>query len=195
MIGSSSSSSSNNLIVMHPPSFKLMIAICDLIDHYKWKFVTILYQDSTGIGRIKQLLSIRYLNQNSIRLQLRKLDVDVDKWMHLLKDVKLSASSHLIIDVETKYFQYFLDQAEEVGLMTTYYHLIVTSSDLSVLDYSPSSNISALQIYTPNNALVQNLYAEFNLKSMISKKPLFKYMPVSCRLRFFCFFYRYKNKM
>lgn len=62
--------------------------------------------------------------------------------------------------------------------MTTYFHFMFTSLDLSILDYAPSANITALQVFEPNDGSVRSLFAEFNLKNMVSHKPMFKYMPV-----------------
>lgn len=110
-----------NQISMHPPARRLMKAVIDLIDYYKWEYVTILYQESTGIERIEDLIrlqrhSVHEYNtmlphhQNKLRLQVRQLSKDVDKWLYLIKDVKLSGSSHIIVDVETKYLNTFLQQ-------------------------------------------------------------------------------------
>jgi hypothetical protein len=39
-----------NQINIHPPAHSLMNAIIDLIFHYKWEFVTVLFQESMGLG-------------------------------------------------------------------------------------------------------------------------------------------------
>ena len=62
--------------------------------------------------------------------------------------------------------------------MTAYFHIMFTTLDLSILEYAPSANITALQVYEPNDTSIKSVYAEFNLKNMVSKKPLFKYLPV-----------------
>ena len=179
-------------------------AMIDLIEYYKWEYVTILFQESTGIHRIEDLIKLPrrpssrlhtragssgghmhhhqspiHLNLNSkIKLQVRQLSSDVKKWINLIKDVKLSGSSHIIVDIQTKYMNKFLEQAEEIGLMTTYFHFMFSSLDLSILDYAPSANITALQLFEPNDSSVRSLFAEFNLKNMVAHKPMFKYMPV-----------------
>lgn len=63
--------------------------------------------------------------------------------------------------------------------MTTYFHFMFTSLDLAVLDYAPSANITGLQVFEPNDTNIKTIFAEFNLKNMVSQKPLFKFMPVS----------------
>jgi hypothetical protein len=177
-----------------------MRGIIDLINYYKWEYVTILYQESNGLNRIEDLIKLSrkigtgslgstsssssssssYTNNNAkFRVQVRQLSSDVSKWIYLIKDVKLSGSSHIIVDIQTKYLNKFLEQAEQVGLMTAYFHFIFTSLDLSVLDYAPFANITGLQVFEPNDTHIRSLFAEFNLKNMVLHKPMFKYMPVS----------------
>lgn len=169
-----------------------MKAIIDLIEYYKWEYVTILYQETTGIERIEDLVRMQreyghqsYSNpygqnqQNKLRIQVRQLSKDVEKWIYLIKDVKLGSSSHIIVDIQTKYLNNFLQQAEEVGLMTAYFHFIFTSLDIAILEHAPAANITALQIFEPNDPNVRSLFAEFNLKNMVANKPMFKYMPVN----------------
>jgi hypothetical protein len=62
--------------------------------------------------------------------------------------------------------------------MTSYFHFMFTSLDLYEMEYAPAANITALQIFDPNDTNVMTVFAEFNLKQMVSQKPMFKYMPV-----------------
>ena len=93
-----------------PPANKHIEAIIDLINHYKWEFVTILYQESLGPNRVEELIRLpsSLFNENKFRLQVRQLSTDIDKWIYLIKDVKLSGSSHIIVDIENKYLNRFL---------------------------------------------------------------------------------------
>ncbi len=47
---------------------------------------------------------------SKFRLQVRQLNSDPKQWIYMLKDVKLSGSSHIIVDIETKYLNLFLEQ-------------------------------------------------------------------------------------
>lgn len=124
-------------INLHPPANKLMKGVIDLITHYKWEYVTILYQESNnGLNRIEDLIKLsRRLGSGStagghssmnkqgssqmgsgnsatskMRVQVRQLSSDINKWIFLIKDVKLSGSSHIIVDIQTKYLNKFLEQ-------------------------------------------------------------------------------------
>ena len=114
----------------------------------------------------------------------------------------------MIIDIETKYinefikiviemyFKYFKvliikfysQKGEEAGLTTSYFHLIFITLDLPILDLTPSANVTALQL-NDKNVKTTNIYAEFNLKNVVSNKPLFKYFPVT----FFVFYQTYQK--
>ena len=170
-----------NQINIHPPSHRLLKAIIDLIEYYRWDYITLLFQESTGLDRLEELIRLprRKQDEPKFRIQIRQLGPNVDEWIYLIKDLKLSGSSHIIVDIETKNMNKFLKQAEEVGLMTAYFHFIFTNLDLSILDYAPSANITALQVYEPNDTSTRSIFAEFNLKNMVSKKPMFKFLPVN----------------
>ena len=102
-----------NQVNIHPPAHSLMKAIIDLIFYYKWDFVTILFQESTGLGRIEDLIRLpkpKSGTDGEIRIQIRQLSSDVNKWIYLIKDVKLSGSSYFIVDIETKNMNKFIEQ-------------------------------------------------------------------------------------
>ena len=54
-----------------------------------------------------------------------------------------------------------------------------TTLDLSVLDYMPSANITALQVVKLSDPNLRRIKALFDLKSVEQDKPVFKYLPVS----------------
>lgn len=87
-------------------------------------------------------------------MHVKQLGIDVDQWIYTLKDVKQSGSSHIIADIQTKHLNKFLKFADEVclmknweqfyikhnyvyyikykkvGLMTTYFHFVITTQGL-----------------------------------------------------------------
>lgn len=100
-----------NFVNIHPPASKIMNAIIDLVHMYKWGYVTVLYQEDTGPERIQkfiQLPSTTFYNSKKFRLQVRQLSSDYDKWIYLIKEIKLSGSSHIIVDIETRLLNKFI---------------------------------------------------------------------------------------
>ena len=108
------SSSKINQINIHPPANTLMNVMIDMIHFYKWEYVTILFQESTGLGRIEDLIRMPTKTtsgiDSKIRLQIRQLSSDVSTWIYLIKDVKLSGSCHIIVDIQTKHLDTFIEQ-------------------------------------------------------------------------------------
>lgn len=176
-----------NQINLHPPSHTIVNAIIDLITFYKWEFVTVLFQESTGLDRIQDLLRLPGRKQNGvenkIRLQVRQLGKDVSKWIYLIKDVKLSGCSFIIVDIEDKFMNKFLDQATEVGLATTYFHFLFTTLNLNRLEYLPSANVTAFQVHDLNiDADVKRVHFLFNAKNLAQRKAGLEFLPVNIKI-------------
>ena len=99
-----------NEVALYPPTQMITESIIDLINHYGWDHVTILYQELTGLDKIEDLIRLPYKTTSSkLRLHVKQLGIDVNQWIYSLKDVKLSGSSHIIVDVQTKYLNTFLE--------------------------------------------------------------------------------------
>ena len=97
---------------MHSPSSKVLNAVYEFSEYYRWEFITILYQESLGLEHIEDLIrlpTILHLDK-ATRFQVRQLSSNITDWIYLLKDIKLSGSNHIIIDVETKYLNSFINQ-------------------------------------------------------------------------------------
>jgi hypothetical protein len=167
-------------INLYPPAHKLMKAILDLVTYYNWDYVTILFQEFDSLSRIEDLIRLQKKSRNEkLRLTVKQLGPDTKKWIYLLKEVKLSGSSHIIVDVQARYLNKFFEIADEVDLTTSYFHFLFTTFDLSALDFFPAANITAFQVFEPNNTQVQALLAEYNLKNMAAFKPLYKFISVN----------------
>ena len=65
------------------------------------------------------------------------------------------------------------------GFNYRYWFIVFCILDLYELNYAPSANITAIHVTEPNDPNVKSIFAEFNLKSMVTDKPMFKYMPVN----------------
>ena len=102
-----------NQLNLHPPASEVTRAVIDLVIHYRWEYVTILYTESYGPDRVRDLIKLPYSTvwtnkKKKLRLQIRQLSVDKANWVYQLKEIKLSGSSHIIIDIERKNFNDFI---------------------------------------------------------------------------------------
>ncbi len=101
---------------LHPPANQLIRVITDLIVELNWEFVTIIYSESTGPSKVQDLINLPSTNiikNRKFRLQVKQLSVDINKWVYLMKEVALSGSSHIIIDIENKHFRDFVKIVNE----------------------------------------------------------------------------------
>jgi len=98
-----------NEICLFPPTKLFTQSFIDLINHYGWEHVTILYQESTGLSKIEDLIRLPFKSTRSkLRMHVKQLGIDVEHWIYTLKDVKQSGSSHIIADIQTKHLNKFL---------------------------------------------------------------------------------------
>jgi hypothetical protein len=107
------SSAPSKVINMYPPGHKLVQSLTDLINHYKWKYVTVLYQESYGFDRIQNLIKITNQNQanpNMFKIRVRQLNKDIRQWIYIIKDIKSSGTSHIIVDIEPYLINEFVRQ-------------------------------------------------------------------------------------
>ena len=111
-IDNNPASSLSNQVNIHPPAHQLIRSVIDLVMHYKWEFITILYAESLGPERVKDLIKLPYSNvwrkNKKMRLQIRQLSINESNWIYQLKEIKLSGSSHIIIDIEKQHFHRFI---------------------------------------------------------------------------------------
>jgi hypothetical protein len=62
--------------------------------------------------------------------------------------------------------------------MTAYFHFVFTTLDLAVLTHTPSANITAFQVYRPQEPPVENLLAEWNVNNALQNKHLETFLAV-----------------
>lgn len=103
----------HKVISMYPPGHKLVQSLTDLIKHYKWKYVTVLYQESYGFERIQNLIKTTNMNQDdphTFKVRVRQLSKDISQWVYVIKDIKSSGTSHIVVDIEPQLLNEFINQ-------------------------------------------------------------------------------------
>ncbi|KAG7254732.1 hypothetical protein CRUP_007835, partial [Coryphaenoides rupestris] len=71
---------------LYPDYFSLSYAILDLVQYLKWKTATVVYDDSTGLIRLQELIMAP--SRYNIRLKIRQLPLDSQDTRPLLKEMK-----------------------------------------------------------------------------------------------------------
>ncbi|KAG9493299.1 hypothetical protein GDO78_001285 [Eleutherodactylus coqui] len=83
-------------VSLYPDFSSLSRAILDLVQFFKWKTVTIAYDDSTGLIRLQEL--IKAPSRYNLRLKIRQLPLDTKDAKPLLKEMKRGKEFHVIFD-------------------------------------------------------------------------------------------------
>ncbi|TWW68676.1 Glutamate receptor ionotropic, kainate 2, partial [Takifugu flavidus] len=112
-------------VSLYPDFSSLSRAILDLVHFFKWRTVTVVYDDSTGLIRLQEL--IKAPSRYNIRLKIRQLPTETKDAKPLLKEMKKAKEFHVIFDCGHEMAAWILKQALSMGMMTEYYHYIFTT--------------------------------------------------------------------
>ncbi|CDQ58401.1 unnamed protein product [Oncorhynchus mykiss] len=130
---------------LYPDYSSLSYGILDLVQFLKWKTATVVYDDSTGLIRLQELIMAP--SRYNIRLKIRQLPLDGEDTRPLLKEMKRGREFRIIFDCNHEMAAQILKQAQTMGMMTEYYHYIFTT--LAVM----ASALYTLQGYLQESVL------------------------------------------
>ncbi|XP_058809851.1 glutamate receptor ionotropic, kainate 2-like [Phymastichus coffea] len=143
------------LVNLYPHPTTLSKAYVDLVNGLGWKGFTIIYENNEGLVRLQELLKAH--GPIDFPITIRQLGEESNighGYRPLLKQIKNSAESHIILDCTTEKIYTVLKQAQEIGMMTDYHSYFITSLDLHTVDLSEfkhgGTNITAFRIVNPD---------------------------------------------
>ncbi|XP_072316195.1 glutamate receptor ionotropic, kainate 3 isoform X2 [Eucyclogobius newberryi] len=158
---------------LYPDYSSLSYAILDLVQFLKWKTATVVYDDSTGLIRLQELIMAP--SRYNIRLKIRQLPVDSQDVRPLLKEMKRSREFRIIFDCSHQMAALILKQAQTMGMMTEYYHYIFTTLDLMAIDLEPyrfcGVNMTGFRILNIDNPQVASIVEKWSMERQIPPKP------------------------
>ncbi|XP_021207901.1 glutamate receptor ionotropic, kainate 2 isoform X2 [Bombyx mori] len=144
------------LVNLYPHPAALSRAYVDLVRAWGWKSFTIVYENSDGLVRLQELLKAH--GPSELPVSVRQLP-DSHDYRPLLKQIKNSAESHIVLDCATERIRDVLQQAQQIGMMSDYHSYLITSLDLHSVDLEEfkygGTNITALRLLDPERADVQ----------------------------------------
>lgn len=83
----------------------------------------------------------------------------------LLKQIKNSAESHIVLDCTTEKIYQVLKQAQQIGMMSDYHSYLITSLDLHTVDLDEfkygGTNITAFRLVDPEKPELQQVIKEW----------------------------------
>uniref|UniRef100_A0AAQ5Y6R8 Glutamate receptor n=1 Tax=Amphiprion ocellaris TaxID=80972 RepID=A0AAQ5Y6R8_AMPOC len=158
---------------LYPDYSSLSYAILDLVQFLKWKTATVVYDDSTGLIRLQELIMAP--SRYNIRLKIRQLPLDTQDTRPLLKEMKRSREFRIIFDCSHHMAAQILKQAQTMGMMTEYYHYIFTTLDLMAIDLEPyrfcGVNMTGFRILNVDNPQVSSIVEKWSMERQIPPKP------------------------
>ncbi|XP_073341320.1 glutamate receptor ionotropic, kainate 3 [Pagrus major] len=158
---------------LYPDYSSLSYAILDLVQFLKWKTATVVYDDSTGLIRLQELIMAP--SRYNIRLKIRQLPLDSQDTRPLLKEMKRGREFRIIFDCNHQMAAQILKQAQTMGMMTEYYHYIFTTLDLMAIDLEPyrfcGVNMTGFRILNVDNPQVSSIVEKWSMERQVAPKP------------------------
>ncbi|KAH0820074.1 hypothetical protein GEV33_002720 [Tenebrio molitor] len=159
------------LVNLYPHPTTLSKAYVDLVKAWGWKSFTIIYENNEGLVRLQELLKAH--GPYEFPITVRQLGESSD-YRPLLKQIKNSAESHIVLDCSTERIYDVLKQAQQIGMMSDYHSYLITSLDLHGVDLEEfkygGTNITAFRLVDPDGPEVRKVVREWNLSEAKNKK-------------------------
>uniref|UniRef100_A0A8C6P5J2 Glutamate receptor n=1 Tax=Nothobranchius furzeri TaxID=105023 RepID=A0A8C6P5J2_NOTFU len=122
-------------INLYPEYTAIARAILDVVTFFKWRKLTVVYEDSTGLMRMQEL--IKAPAKLNLKIRIRQLTPGNQDARPLLKELKKDREFFIIFDCSYRTASELLKQLSSMGMMTEYYHFFFTTLDLFALDLEP----------------------------------------------------------
>ncbi|XP_063242515.1 glutamate receptor ionotropic, kainate 2 [Bacillus rossius redtenbacheri] len=146
------------LVNLYPHPTTLSMAYVDLVKAWGWKSFTIIYENNEGLVRLQELLKAH--GPSELPVAVRQLGEGSD-YRPLLKQIKNSAESHIVLDCSTERIYDVLKQAQQIGMMSDYHSYLITSLDLQTVELEEfkygGTNITALRLVRPDSPELQRM--------------------------------------
>ncbi|XP_045140470.1 glutamate receptor ionotropic, kainate 1 isoform X6 [Echinops telfairi] len=155
-------------INLYPDYAAISRAVLDLVLYYNWKTVTVVYEDSTGLIRLQEL--IKAPSRYNIKIKIRQLPSGNKDAKPLLKEMKKGKEFYVIFDCSHETAAEILKQILFMGMMTEYYHYFFTTLDLFALDlelYRYSGvNMTGFRLLNIDNPQVSSVIEKWSMERL-----------------------------
>ena len=103
-------------------------AFADFVRDIGWKSFIILYETEDGLVKMQELLKLPKTFAD-VKITLRQLTPGTDDYRPLLKEIKKSEITRIVLDCDYDKIAMILAQADEVGLLTDYHNYLGKESN------------------------------------------------------------------
>jgi len=151
-------------ISVQPHPSLLGRAYADFVKKANWKSAIVLYQTEEGLVRLQELLKLPK-TFSGFKITLRQLTPDTDDYRPLLKEIKKSEETRIVLDCDYDKIATILAQADELTLLTDYHNYLVTSLDVDKINLDAyvhhNVNITGFRLIDPDSSPVQQYLKKF----------------------------------
>ncbi|XP_067896624.1 glutamate receptor ionotropic, kainate 1 isoform X2 [Heterodontus francisci] len=155
-------------INLYPEYTSISRAILDLVQYYKWKTITVVYEDSTGLIRLQELMKAP--SRYNIKVKIRQLPLGNRDAKPLLKQMKRGKEFFVIFDCTYATAAQVLKQILSMGMMTEYYHYFFTTLDLFALNLEPyrysGVNMTGFRLLNIDNPRVASIIEKWSMEQL-----------------------------
>ncbi|XP_072441069.1 glutamate receptor ionotropic, kainate 1-like isoform X2 [Chiloscyllium punctatum] len=153
---------------LYPEYTSISRAILDLVQYYKWKTITVVYEDSTGLIRLQELMKAP--SRYNIKVKIRQLPSGNRDAKPLLKQMKRGKEFFVIFDCTYSTAAQILKQILSMGMMTEYYHYFFTTLDLFALNLEPyrysGVNMTGFRLLNIDNPRVASIIDRWAMEQL-----------------------------
>uniref|UniRef100_A0A8C6SPS2 Glutamate receptor n=1 Tax=Neogobius melanostomus TaxID=47308 RepID=A0A8C6SPS2_9GOBI len=129
-------------INLYPEYTAIARAILDVVTFFKWRKLTVVYEDSTGLMRMQEL--IKAPAKFNLKVKIRQLTPGNQDARPLLKELKKDKEFFILFDCSYRMASELLKQLSSMGMMTEYYH---SSSPLWKCEIRPLFHFSPQDLF------------------------------------------------
>ena len=118
-------------------------AFADFVRDIGWKSFIILYETEDGLVKMQELLKLPKTFAD-VKITLRQLTPGTDDYRPLLKEIKKSEITRIVLDCDFDKISLILAQANEVGLLTDYHNYLGKKSNRKPLSLNLAFNVMVI---------------------------------------------------
>lgn len=152
-------------INLHPNPSVIAEVLVNLVNKFEWASFMILFENGEFLPRMAELLKTSVSNGPAITARRIDLGLSPKNFRSVLRSVKLSKETRIIIECSTDQLEEILKQTQQVGLMTDQHHFILTNFDAHTIDMEPfqysGTRITTLRIIDPKNPIPDDIARYF----------------------------------
>ncbi|KAL0830572.1 hypothetical protein ABMA28_002724 [Loxostege sticticalis] len=153
---------------LYPNHIAYSQVFADIVEMKGWEEFTIIYESSELLPYLGNVLGIEDLIAGDhILINVVQLP-DGDDFRNELKTIKASGSLNYILDCSLKNLPLFLEQAQQVGIMSDDHSYIIMNPDFQTIDIDPykhgGSNITGIRLFDPTLETITTFITSLNEK-------------------------------